>query len=237
MTTTIGPPACRVHDVRRAFDAHEVLRGLDLQVARGEVVALLGRSGCGKSTLVRIVAGLDREATGTVEVTGTRAIVFQEPRLLPWRRVAANVALGLDGDDPGARAREALDQVGLTHRLDAWPGTLSGGEAQRAALARALVRDPDLLLLDEPFVALDALTRADLYELLTRLWEPRRPAVLLVTHDVEDAVLLADRILVMADGVIAHDRPVTLSRPRRRTAPEFQAIRAEVLGALGVGSA
>lgn len=228
-----GPP-CRLRDVRRAFGDEAVLRGLDLDVGAGEVVALLGRSGCGKSTLLRIVAGLDREATGTLEVTTSRAIVFQEPRLLPWRRVAANVALGLGGEDPEGRARSAIDQVGLSRRRDAWPATLSGGEAQRAALARALVRDPDLLLLDEPFVALDALTRADLYELLTRLWELRQPAVLLVTHDVEDAVLLADRILVMADGVIAHERAVGLPRPRHRTGPEFQAIRAEVLTTLGV---
>ncbi|MFO1538083.1 MAG: ATP-binding cassette domain-containing protein, partial [Actinomycetota bacterium] len=138
---------------------------------------------------------------------------------------------------PVERARVALDQVGLTHRRDAWPGTLSGGEAQRAALARALVRSPDLLLLDEPFVALDALTRADLYALLTRLWEPRRPAVLLVTHDVEDAVLLADRILVMADGVIAHEQAVSLPRPRHRTHADFQALRAEVLTTLGVTDA
>ena len=164
----------RVRRLTREFDGRRVLDRLDLDIAPGEFVAMLGVSGTGKSTLLRAIAGLDHEVTGTIEVPGPVAVAFQEPRLLPWRRVLANVALGLRVPDPEAAALRVLAEVGLTDRAGAWPLTLSGGEAQRAALARALVREPSLLLLDEPFSALDALTRIAMHRLVLRLWERHR---------------------------------------------------------------
>ena len=160
--------------------------------------------------------------------------MFQEPRLLPWKPVWRNVALGLAGRDVRGRAEAALAEVGLAHRLDAWPGTLSGGEVQRAALARALVREPHLLLLDEPFAAVDALTRLRMHRLVLELWERHRPATLLVTHDVDEAVLLADRVLVLDRGRIALDVPNPEPRPRRAAGEGFAALRARLLAALGV---
>ena len=225
-------PAVSVRQLNRAFDGRLVLDNLDLDIAPGEFVAMLGVSGSGKSTLLRALAGLDDEVTGELEVPGTVAVAFQEPRLLPWRRVLANVSLGLRVPAADAVARQALDEVGLTERTAAWPLTLSGGEAQRAALARALVRDPDLLLLDEPFSALDALTRIAMHDLVIRLWERHRPAVLLVTHDVDEALLLADRVLVLAEGRIALSCPVDLPRPRDRD--ELTELRQRLLAELGV---
>jgi sulfonate transport system ATP-binding protein len=225
-------PAVSVRQLNRAFDGRVVLDNLDLDIAPGEFVAMLGVSGSGKSTLLRALAGLDDEVTGELEVPGTVAVAFQEPRLLPWRRVLANVSLGLRVPAADAVARQALDEVGLTERTAAWPLTLSGGEAQRAALARALVRDPDLLLLDEPFSALDALTRIAMHDLVIRLWERHRPAVLLVTHDVDEALLLADRVLVLAEGRIALSCPVDLPRPRDRD--ELTELRQRLLAELGV---
>jgi sulfonate transport system ATP-binding protein len=211
-----------------------VLDRLDLDVAPGEFVAMLGVSGTGKSTLLRAIAGLDHEVTGTIEVPGPVAVAFQEPRLLPWRRVLANVALGLRVPDPEAVALRVLAEVGLTDRARAWPLTLSGGEAQRAALARALVREPSLLLLDEPFSALDALTRIAMHRLVLRLWERHRPAVLLVTHDVDEALVLADRVLVLAGGRLAFSGPVDVPRPRDRDHPALIELRLELLRQLGV---
>jgi len=163
-----------------------------------------------------------------------RAVAFQAPRLMPWKSVWRNVTLGLPGGDHRRRAEAALAEVGLSHRSDVWPKVLSGGEAQRTSLARALVRDPDLLLLDEPFGALDALTRIKAQHLVAELWQRRRCAVLLVTHDVEEALLLADRVLVMREGVIARSIPVMLERPRRLDKPVFAALRGELLELLGV---
>ncbi|MCW2606675.1 MAG: putative transporter ATPase subunit [Frankiales bacterium] len=230
----MSAPLVRVQGLSRAFGDDVVLDGVDLELRRGEVVALVGRSGSGKSTLLRALAGLDRDHEGTAVVDGTRAVAFQEPRLLPWKRVLANVALGLSGPDPRGRARAALAEVGLEHRLDAWPLTLSGGEAQRVSLARALVREPDLLLLDEPFGALDALTRLSAHELLARLQRAHGFAVLLVTHDVEEAVLLADRVLVLDEGHLARELAVPSPRPRVRTDPALVRLREQVLAALGV---
>ncbi|MFI7342789.1 ABC transporter ATP-binding protein [Streptomyces sp. NPDC050085] len=226
--------AVRVAGLTRSFDGRAVIDDLQLDVKPGEFVALLGRSGCGKSTLLRILAGLDRDIEGTVLVPRRKAVAFQAPRLMPWKRVWRNVLLGLPGKPERARAERALAEVGLEHRTTAWPKTLSGGEAQRASLARALVREPDLLLLDEPFGALDALTRIKAQRLVDELWQRRGCAVLLVTHDVEEAVLLADRVLVMDDGVIAYETKVDLERPRGVTDPRFARLRAELLERLGV---
>jgi sulfonate transport system ATP-binding protein len=229
-------PAARVRGLTRAFDGRLVLDGVDLDIMPGEFVAMLGVSGTGKSTLLRALAGLDREVTGELSVAGTVAVAFQEPRLLPWRRVLANVCLGLRTDDPGAVGRRALEEVGLTERAGAWPLTLSGGEAQRAALARALVREPSLLLLDEPFSALDALTRIAMHRLVLRLWQSHRPAVLLVTHDVDEALILADRVLVLASGRIVFSGPVQVPRPRERDHPGLTALRQRLLTELGVNT-
>ena len=227
-------PAVRVGGLTRRFEGEAILDRLDLEIAPGAFVALLGRSGSGKSTLLRTLAGLDPAEGGAVVVPAERAVVFQEPRLMPWKRVLANVALGLRGADALSRAERALAEVGLGHRLRAWPLTLSGGEAQRAALARALVRAPRLLLLDEPFAALDALTRLRMQALVGALWRAHRPAVLLVTHDVDEALYLADRVLVLDGGRIALDRSVGLERPRRHGDPRLGALHADLLAALGV---
>ncbi|MGW7573882.1 ABC transporter ATP-binding protein [Streptomyces sp. NPDC054765] len=221
----------------RGFGERAVLDGLHLSVQPGEFVALLGRSGCGKSTLLRVLAGLDREIEGEVLVPRRKAVAFQAPRLMPWKRVWRNVLLGLPGRPERAVAVRALEEVGLGHRADAWPKTLSGGEAQRASLARALVREPDLLLLDEPFGALDALTRITAQRLVAELWQERGCAVLLVTHDVEEALLLADRALVMEGGRIAYETTVDLPRPRDVSDPRFGVLRARLLGRLGVQGA
>ena len=188
----------------------------------------------GKSTLLRVLAGLDQEATGSVAVPRPVAVAFQEPRLVPCKRVLANVALGLRGPSPAAEALRALEEVGLTERASAWPLTLSGGEAQRASLARALVRSPSLLLLDEPFSALDALTRISMHRLVLSLWARHRPAVLLVTHDVDEALALADRVVVLGDGRITQSAPTAVPRPRDRDHAELTALRPRLLTALGV---
>ena len=242
MTATAAAPArteavVRLRGVRRAFGDHVVLDGLDLDLRAGEFVALLGRSGSGKTTLLRALAGLDPGVTGDIRTGGTPAVVFQEPRLLPWRSVLANVALGLRDADPAARARRALAEVGLEGREQAWPRQLSGGQRQRVALARALVREPDLMLLDEPFSALDALTRVSAQTLVNELWQRHQPAVLLVTHDVEESLLLADRVLIVDGGRIAYDERFDLERPRRRDHPDLVARRRELLERLGVEQA
>jgi sulfonate transport system ATP-binding protein len=232
--------AVTASDVRKEFGGREVLRGLDLSLEDGEFVALLGRSGTGKSTLLRILGGLDPAYSGDVLVARRRAVVFQEPRLIPWQRVLPNVSLGLAPGVNGGRdalwrlSLGALDEVGLTDHARAWPVTLSGGEAQRVALARALVREPQLMLLDEPFGALDALTRARMQLLLRELCERHQPAVLLVTHDVDEAIGLADRVLVLADGVLTFAAPVPLDRPRDGGDPAFIALRSRLLAELGV---
>lgn len=227
--------AVRVRGLTRKFSARAVLDRLDLDLAEGSFTALLGRSGSGKTTLLRTLAGLDPAPKGsTVAVPRPTAVVFQEPRLLPWSSVWENVALGLAGADARERAAEALAEVGLERHLDAWPLTLSGGEAQRAALARALVREPRLLLLDEPFAALDALTRIRMHALVLDLWRAHGPTVLLVTHDVDEAVLLADRVLVLENGRIALDVPIDLPRPRDAADPRRAIPRRRLLEALGV---
>lgn len=226
----------QLHHVSRHFAAGTVLDRLNLNIAQGEFVALLGRSGSGKTTLLRALAGLDQVDEGTLQVPKNCAAVFQEPRLMPWKRAWKNVALGVRRDDAVTRAHAALGEVGLAHRVNAWPVTLSGGEAQRVALARALVREPELLLLDEPFAALDALTRIKMHRLIVELWQKHLPAVLLVTHDVDEAILLADRILVLDQGVICEEISVKQSRPRSNSHAEFQQIRQRLLELLGVNT-
>ena len=224
----------RVHGLTRSYGDRRVLDGLDLEIGSGEFVALLGRSGSGKSTLLRALAGLDREITGELTVNGQVAVAFQEPKLVPWRRVLPNVCLGLRADDPRGLGREALAEVGLGRLGLSWPADLSGGEAQRASLARVLVREPSLLLLDEPFSALDALTRITMHSLVLALWERHRPGVLLATHDVDEALVLADRVLVLSDGRIAADCRVDEPRPRHRDQPKLVSLRTHLLGELGV---
>ena len=211
-----------------------MLDALDLEIGAGEFVAMLGRSGSGKSTLLRAIAGLDDDVEGEVEVSGTVAVAFQDARLVPWKRVLANVRLGLRRPDDAAVARGALEEVGLWGHLDAWPLTLSGGEAQRVSLARGLVREPALLLLGEPFGALDALTRIAMHNLVLGLWERHRPAVLFVTHDVDEALSLADRVLVLSDGRIAHQSRIHLKRPREREHQELVELRLRLLQELDI---
>jgi len=223
-----------VRDLHRYFGQRAVLDGVELRIQRGEFVALLGKSGCGKTTLLRALAGLDTAGDGVVRAPNARTVVFQEHRLMPWFRVWQNVAIGLPFGKTRSRAREALDEVGLSDHYDAWPATLSGGEAQRVALARALVREPSLLLLDEPFAALDALTRLKMQALVRALFARHRPAILLVTHDVDEAIVLADRILVMRDGRIASEHQLSAGAARDRRGPEFIELRQELLAELGV---
>ena len=218
----------------RRFGSGTVLDGLNLDIGRAEIVALLGASGSGKTTLLRIFAGLDTGYEGTLDVPAERAVVFQEARLLSWKRVHENVTLGLRNADAQLRGAAALAEVGLAHRADAWPLTLSGGEAQRAGLARAIVRSPELLLLDEPFAALDALTRLRMQDLVLNLQARHRCAVLLVTHDVDEALRLADRILLLRDGRIGVDLRIDAGRPRRPDNPTIAAARRHLLGELGV---
>jgi sulfonate transport system ATP-binding protein len=233
---TAAPPTVRVEQLVRGFGDRTVLDGLDLQIGDGEFVALLGRSGSGKSTLLRALAGLDRDVDGSglVEVPGNASVVFQDARLLPWQRVLANVVLGLRGPDAQERGRAALAEVGLAGRERAWPNELSGGEQQRVALARSLVTEPELLLADEPFGALDALTRIRMHGLLRGLCARYRPAVLLVTHDVDEAITLADRVVLLDTGRIAVDLIIDLPAPRSHRQSQFLAYRESLLEALGV---
>jgi sulfonate transport system ATP-binding protein len=226
--------AVAIRDLVRGFNGRIVLDGIDLDIRRGEFVALLGRSGSGKSTLLRALADLDHDVIGTgrLEAPENKSVVFQDARLLPWKRVLDNVILGLSG--AAARGKAALAEVGLAGRENAWPVELSGGEQQRVALARSLVRDPSLLLADEPFGALDALTRLRMHDLLRQLCARHQPAVLLVTHDVDEAINLADRVLVLEEGRIISDIAITLPAPRDYSDPQFARIRADLLAKLGV---
>ncbi len=221
-------PAVVVTGLRRSYGARNVIDNLDLRIERGEFVVLLGESGCGKTTLLRALAGLDPIQGGRIDAPRRPAVVFQEHRLLPWENLWRNVSLGLPGDNARERAAAALVEVGLGERLDDWPRNLSGGQAQRVALARALVQEPELLLLDEPFAALDALTRIRMHVLVKELVARHCPGVLLVTHDVDEAIALADRILVMRDGAIAFEH-------RAAARGAAAATRAKLLLELGVG--
>lgn len=234
-TTVSTFKAAELINVRRVFSGRAVLDGIDLEIHASSFIAVLGPSGTGKTTLLRLLSGLDRPDGGVVRVARARSMVFQEPRLVLAKRVWQNVVLGRTDAASRREALAALEEVGLATHVQAWPRTLSGGEAQRVALARALVREPKLLLLDEPFAALDALTRIRMQSLVNQLWARHHPAVVLVTHDVDEAISLADRVLVLSNGRINLDLPVDLPKPRDRSAPGFSALRANLLRELGVG--
>ena len=217
--------AARIRHLQKAYGTHLVFDGLDLDVAKGERLAILGASGCGKSTLLRCIAGLERSDAGTIATSGEIGVVFQEPRLFPWLTVERNVAFPARNDAERARVANVLALVGLANAADRLPKQLSGGMAQRAALARSLVRDPDLLLLDEPFGALDALRRIELRAAVREILEFTRASAILVTHDVEDALALADRVVVLAGSPAEIVFSGTVGE---------NATRAAILGALGV---
>jgi sulfonate transport system ATP-binding protein len=226
-----------LRNVSIAFGGRTVLEEFDIEISAGEFVAIVGRSGCGKSTLLRSVVGLETPQTGTItldSVAESRSkpdvrVMFQDSRLLPWKRILPNVMLGLE---PSLlpRAQRVLSQVGLEERAHDWPATLSGGQRQRVALARALVHDPNLLLLDEPLGSLDALTRIEMQQLIEDVWQSRGFTAVLVTHDVAEAVSLADRVILIEGGRVALDEIVQLPRPRTRGNTRFAAIEERILG-------
>ncbi|MET3905904.1 sulfonate transport system ATP-binding protein [Bradyrhizobium sp. S3.3.6] len=231
-----------IRGLRKSFGDNEVLRGIDLHIPAGQFVAIVGKSGCGKSTLLRLIAGLEKIDAGSISF-GDAAIqpedirvMFQEPRLLPWARVLSNVEVGLGRDrssgDAHARAEKALTEVGLVDKRDQWPSVLSGGQKQRVALARALVSRPRVLAFDEPLGALDALTRISMQRLLERVWRDQGFTAILVTHDVAEAVALADRVLVIDEGRIAHDVMVNVARPRERGSAELASLEGSILSHL-----
>ncbi|MDB5828695.1 MAG: transporter ATP-binding protein [Variovorax sp.] len=228
----------RLRGVGKAFGGRLVLEDIDLDIPAGQFVALIGASGVGKSTLLRVVAGLEAPSAGRIELRSRNPrpdirMMFQEDRLMPWRSVLRNVTLGLEGREGGdENARALLDAVGLAGREREYPIVLSGGQRQRVALARALIHEPELLLLDEPFGALDAITRATMQLLLEGLLARRPRTVLLVTHDVEEALLLADRILLMHGGRVARDLAIGSPRPRHRGDPALAARKEELLDGL-----
>lgn len=239
MPEPAGKLAFSFRDVAKQFGGKAVLQGINFDVYEGQFVAVIGKSGCGKSTLLRLLAGLDKPTSG--ELTGTEdrkrtRIMFQEPRLLPWARVIANVEVGLTGIEKDEAARkkslEILAEVGLADRGGEWPSVLSGGQRQRVALARALVGHPSVLALDEPLGALDALTRIEMQQLLERIWLAKKFTAVLVTHDVTEAVALADRVVVIDGGRIALDLPIPVERPRRHASPELAFFERQILDQL-----
>lgn len=228
-------PVVSLSGVQRRFGDRQVLAGVNLDIHRGEIVALLGASGSGKTTLLRIIAEIDTDASGDFLLPFDQAVVFQEHRLLPWTSVWKNVAIGLPRSGAKQRALSGLREVGLEARAHDWPSTLSGGEAQRVAIARALVRQPSILLLDEPFASLDALTRLRMQQFVAGLCIEHGFAALIVTHDVDEAIMLADRALVLRDGRIASETAIPVRRPRDPEFPGRSEIRSALLSELGVG--
>jgi sulfonate transport system ATP-binding protein len=235
---TAAAVAVRTHALSKEFGGRLVLHSLDFRVDPGELVAVVGKSGCGKSTLLRLICGLEKPSSGWVEVGGERLtglsrharLMFQDAALLPWKSVQANVALAAPRNRLRDQvAKDALQHVGLQDRAQEWPSILSGGQRQRVALARALANNANLLLLDEPLGALDALTRLEMQTLIERLWLERRFSAILVTHDVEEAVALADRILLMEGGRVTFETVVSLDRPRDRGSAEFTALKEAIL--------
>jgi len=230
--------AVTIKDLSIALGGRTVLQNFNVQISRGEFVAIVGRSGCGKSTLLRSIVGLEKPQTGTIAIGSTAGagkpdvrIMFQDSRLLPWKRILPNVMLGLDRSFL-ARARQVLAQMDLADRAHDWPAILSGGQRQRVALARALVHDPSLLLLDEPLGSLDALTRIEMQQLIEEIWRSRRFTAVLVTHDVAEAITLADRVILIENGGVGLDETVYLPRPRTRGNSHFAALEEHILGRL-----
>jgi sulfonate transport system ATP-binding protein len=239
-----GAATITVRALEKSFGGNRVLRGINLHIPAGQFVAVIGKSGCGKSTLLRILMGLDEPTSGELhfenadgaDAQGNARIVFQEPRLLPWLSVAQNVAVGLgDGVDKGVALGEAeavLAEVQLVEKANEWPARLSGGQRQRVALARALVSKPGVLALDEPLGALDALTRISMQELLNRVWRELGFTAVLVTHDVSEAVHLADRVIVLEEGRIALDLVIPYPHPRRHGNPALAELEGRLLAAI-----
>lgn len=242
--TAAGPVAIRLRNVEKSFGQNKVLRGIDLDVPAGQFIAIVGKSGCGKSTLLRLLVGLDRQSGGSIgfsdssgdEAVPNARIVFQEPRLLPWATVLDNVLVGLgegvDRDGARREALAALAEVQLSEKADQWPSRLSGGQRQRVALARSLVSKPGLLVLDEPLGALDALTRITMQQLVARVWRELGFTAVLVTHDVSEAVNLADRVIVLDEGRIALDVEVGAAHPRRHGDPQLAELERQLLEAI-----
>jgi sulfonate transport system ATP-binding protein len=232
-----GVPILNLENVTKSFANKEVINDIDLQVEQREFIAIVGKSGSGKSTLLRIIAGLETIQSGNVIVNHQKLttrnklakMMFQDGRLLPWKKVAENVGLGLKNDALRQQIYPLLGKVGLEERAEAWPSELSGGQQQRVALARALIHEPQLLLLDEPLGALDALTRIEMQELIINLWKEKELTSILVTHDVEEAVALATRVLVIEDGEIRMDLPISLPYPRQRENPLFPKLVNQIL--------
>jgi sulfonate transport system ATP-binding protein len=226
----------RLDEISKSFDSQKVLHHIDLEIKPADFIAIVGRSGCGKSTLLRLLAGLDQPSEGTLLVNGkplsgidhSVRVMFQEGRLLPWKRVLDNIGLGLP-KGWRKKAEHALYQVGLLDRADEWPTVLSGGQQQRVALARALVNEPRLLLLDEPLGALDALTRLEMQCLIEDLWLEHQFTAVFVTHDVEEAVALANRVILIEEGKVVMDYPIPLPRPRQRSHAAFASIAGKIL--------
>lgn len=229
----------RLQGLGKRYGTNQVLSGIDLEVMPGEFVAIVGQSGCGKSTLLRLLAGLEKPTQGSVVLDGNLVrelgtktrVMFQNARLFPWKRVIDNVGIGLfhQRKDWQKRAERMLQQVGLGEKQHEYPSFLSGGQRQRVALARALVSEPSMLLLDEPLSALDALTRLEMQRLVEELWQTQQFTSLLVTHDIPEAVLLGDRVILIERGRVVLDVSVSLSRPRHPNSPDFNAIVQQIL--------
>lgn len=226
--------AVHIKHLTKIFNDVAVLDDIHLSIPAGQFTVLLGPSGSGKTTLLRILADLEEATTGVVEKQGEQAIIFQESRLLPWKKVWQNVVIGLDTPNNKEKALQILQEVNLEHRADAWPRTLSGGEAQRVGIARALVREPAFLMLDEPFADLDALTKIQMRKLVIDLWRKHHCAVLLISHDIDDALLMADQVVVLNQGSISYSLDIPWDRAKRRQHPEFEQYRLQLLSALGV---
>jgi sulfonate transport system ATP-binding protein len=227
----------KIMGLTKTYGKKTVLQNLDLEIAPGEFVAIVGRSGGGKSTLLRLISGFENPTQGGILVDGmplkgrnrAACTMFQNDRLLPWERVLENVGLGLHQKNWRQEAQQALAQVGLAERSGEFPAVLSGGQKQRVALARSLVREPRLLMLDEPLGALDALTRIEMQRLIESIWQEKQFSVFLITHDVDEAVMLADRVLLIEQGQIAVDMPIPLPRPRQRKSQAFMTLAEEIL--------